>query len=404
LEDAKRTGLKGNSTSAILRKKDMLGKTWDAYSIEKQDAIVLQLLNEENKGTLIAWLMQHTGVDEQRASKIADVKLPDDYGKLSHHAVLLIMPHLSASVVTYAEVIKQLGFDSRFNAEGEILKELPYYGEVLRRAVGFATGTVTDPEDKRYGRIANPTVHIGLNQVRRVVNAIIKEYGHPSQIVVEVARELKQSKVHQKEITSKQAANQKRNRQYVDDACAVLQINPTSLSRASRRELSQKMQLWHELGTDPLVKLCPYTGKQISREMLLLGNSVQVEHILPYAQTLDDSMNNKTVALRSANHYKGDRTPHEAFGHSPAPYNYENILENAKKFHKDKRKRFLPNALALWLGDEGGGFIARALTDTAYIAKVAKEYLQFICPGAVTTIPGRMTALIRETLELNQLL
>ena len=30
------------------------------------------------------------------------------------------------------------------------------------------------------GKIANPTVHIGLNQLRQIVNALIKRYGHPS--------------------------------------------------------------------------------------------------------------------------------------------------------------------------------------------------------------------------------
>ncbi len=41
------------------------------------------------------------------------------------------------------------------------------------------------------GKIANPTVHVALNQIRVVVNAIVKKYGHPHDIVVEVARDLK---------------------------------------------------------------------------------------------------------------------------------------------------------------------------------------------------------------------
>ena len=45
------------------------------------------------------------------------------------------------------------------------------------------------PAEPRH--IDNPTVHIGLNQVRIVVNALIRRYGLPSQVVMEVARELK---------------------------------------------------------------------------------------------------------------------------------------------------------------------------------------------------------------------
>jgi uncharacterized membrane protein YvlD (DUF360 family) len=44
----------------------------------------------------------------------------------------------------------------------------------LQRHVGFGSGKIEDPPEKRYGRIANPTVHIGLNELRKVVNALIK--------------------------------------------------------------------------------------------------------------------------------------------------------------------------------------------------------------------------------------
>ena len=41
---------------------------------------------------------------------------------------------------------------------------------------------------------------------------------------------------------------------------------------------------------------CPYSGVQISVTMLL-SDEVEVEHILPFSQTLDDSLNNKTVEV-----------------------------------------------------------------------------------------------------------
>src|SRR3546814_15196237 len=59
----------------------------------------------------------------------------------------------------------------------------------------FRPGTL-DPDDDdqtRWGRITNPTVHIGLNQLRRLLNAIIRVHGRPDEIVVELARELKLS-------------------------------------------------------------------------------------------------------------------------------------------------------------------------------------------------------------------
>src|SRR3546814_20682408 len=53
------------------------------------------------------------------------------------------------------------------------------------------TGEPSDPEEIRVGRLTNPTVHIGLNQLRRVVNRLIETYGPPAEIAIELARELK---------------------------------------------------------------------------------------------------------------------------------------------------------------------------------------------------------------------
>jgi hypothetical protein len=96
--------------------------------------------------------------------------------------------------------------------------ELPYYGEFLTTPCGLwhwqAQATATK---KRFGKIANPTVHIGLNQVRVVVNALIKRYGHPSEVIVEVARDLKQSQEQREEDKQeRQAKNQKRNERLRD--------------------------------------------------------------------------------------------------------------------------------------------------------------------------------------------
>ena len=82
---------------------------------------------------------------------------------------------------------------------------LPYYGQILERHVIGGTGEPTDKPEKRYGRFPNPTAHVALNQLRRVVNLLVKSFGPPAQVIVELARELKQSQ-EQKE------KEQKRNR------------------------------------------------------------------------------------------------------------------------------------------------------------------------------------------------
>lgn len=402
IQDAKRQELKGNTTSAILSKPDFFGKNWFGFDEKKQDAIVIQLVTEENLTKLVRWLVAETEISESRAEAIANAGLPEGYGSLSILALDRILPELRKDVITYDKAVLEAGFEHHSNispsANGEILYSLPYYGQALQRHVGFGTGDLKDNDEKRYGRIANPTVHIGLNQVRLVVNALIKRYGHPAEVIVEVARELKQSKDQRDEVNQRQAENQKRNSRFRKEVAEVLEISEERVKTAD----IQKMILWSELSFDEADRHCPYSGVQISKRMLL-SDEVEIEHILPFSMTLDDSLNNKTVALRKANRVKGNQTPWDAFGKQIlAGFNYAEILARAERMPKAKRYRFAEDAYQRWLKDDAG-FLARALNDTRYLSKIAREYVQLICPKT-RVIPGQMTAMLRAKFGLNDVL
>lgn len=401
-EDPKRQELKGNTTSAILGNDKHFGKAWFSFDEEKQDAIVLQLVKEESEAKLVRWLQDETGIDEMHAEAVAKAGLPEGYGSLCAKALARILPELRHDVVTYDKAVQAAGFEHHSNisasSTGEILQSLPYYGQPLQRHVGFGSNDPNDSEEKRFGKIANPTVHIGLNQVRVVVNALIKRYGHPSEVIVELARDLKQSKDQRDEESKRQAENQKRNVRLRADIANVLRISEERV----RRDDIEKMILWEELSFDPADRRCPYSGAQISAAMLL-SDEVEVEHILPFSQTLDDSRNNKTVALRQANRIKGNRTPWDAFGaQAVAGFEYENILDRAEGMPKAKRYRFAEDGYQRWLKDDAG-FLARALNDTRHMSTVAFEYLKLICPNT-RVIPGRMTAMLRAKFGLNDVL
>jgi hypothetical protein len=67
-----------------------------------------------------------------------------------------------------------------------------------------------------------------------------------------------------------------------------------------------------------------------------------------------------------------------------------------------KAWRFAPDALERWKGEDGADFLARHLTDSAYLARLARLYLRAVCdPDCVWVIPGRLTALVRDKLGLN---
>lgn len=425
LEDVKRQELKGNATSALLAKKDFLGPDWFELPLVQQDAIAMRLLTEESEAILIASLRDRFGLDEPRAAAIANANLPEGYGSLSAKALARILPALKADVITYDKAVQAAGFEhhSRLNDFGEVpgrtfdtgieridpatgevqhlhaFHELPYYGEFLQRYVGFGSGEREDPPEKRFGRIANPTVHIGLNQVRTVVNALIKRYGQPSEIIVEVARDLKQSQEQRRDDQKRQAENQRRNERLRADAAHILGIAPGRVRHAD----IQKLILWEELSSDVADRRCPYSGTQISATMAL-SDEIEMEHILPFSRTLDDSLNNKTVATRRANRVKGNRTPFEARADFEREgWSWDALLARAERMPKNKRYRFGDDGYQKWLRDDKD-FLARALNDTRYLSRVAREYLSLICPQTTRVIPGRMTAMLRRRFGLNVIL
>lgn len=410
LADIKRDRLKGNATGKLLSKKNLFGKQWHAFDEVFQETLVSKLLNEPSEALLIEWLTKEAGVSEATAAAISGTTLPEGYGNLSVLAIQKISPILNEKVVPYSEAVKLAGFDSHSQlaltqSTGEIFQELPYYGKALERHVAFGSGDPNDIDEIRYGKIANPTVHIGLNELRKVVNSLIKRYGPPQQVVIEMARELKLSKKRVLEINKDQKKRQDLNQKRIEDACEVLRLNPETLDKSKRRELAQKIQLWEELNlADAAARACPYTGEPISIGRLL-SPEVEIEHILPRSRTLDDSLNNKTVAMRSANRIKSGLTPYEAFGtNKHEGFNYSEILLRASNMPTAKKRRFAPDGYEWWL-KEDKDFIARALNDTAYVSRIAKEYLSLICPfNQVWAVPGRLTALLRGNFGLNRLL
>lgn len=421
LQDEKREELKGNATSVLLSEEKHFGPAWHDFDATRQDDIVIRLCNEENEAALVEWLQQSTGVDREHAEAIANVTLPDGYGSLSHKALVRILPPLMASVCTYSQAVTDAGFAHHSRLDfpphdpeevtedidpdtGEIVpvfKQLPYYAKVLQRHVAFGTGVPTDAEEKRYGKIANPTVHIGLNQVRKVVNTLIARYGRPREVVVELARDLKESKKRRDEIQKQQAANQKRNMRIRQE---IAGIRGCHAEEVKGRDI-EKWILWEELSPDVTARCCPYSGQQISARMVV-SEETEIEHILPFSKTLDDSLNNKTLSMRKANRIKGNRTPWEArHDFAAAGWSYEEILARVGRMpYATKGYRFTEGGYRKWLGEDKD-FLARALNDTRHLSRVARLYLQMVCPGQrVRVIPGRMTAILRRHLGLNTLL
>lgn len=393
LEDEKRKDLKGNATAVFLSGKEYFGKKWFDFSGEGQDRIVEDLLNIEKERELIEKAQKEWRVEEDQAKKLAEL-LPEDfvkgYCRFGITALQKLVPLMRDEGLRYDEAAKKIGYHHSDDRPGKLEDRLEYYGKMLPKDVAFGDPDQTSPE-KKYGKIGNPTVHVGLNQLRKVVNEIIETHGRPKEIVVELARELKLSKKQKDELEKEQRKNQKDNERIKEE------LEKLGLENNGRDRV--KYKLWEELDrNDVNNRLCPFSGAKITPTNLF-SPEIEIEHILPLSKTLDDSQTNKTLATREANRNKKNRSPYEAFGGNDA--DYAEILDRARQLPKRKFRRFLPDAMERF--DDENEFLARQLNDTRYLSTVAAKYLRHIC-GEVRVIPGILTAMLRHKLGLNTLL
>lgn len=393
LEAENRKGLLGNQTNAVLSNEKGLGASWMAMDPSLRDKIVHALIEEESEDVLAEKARADWNLDRETADRLAQIVLPRGYAKLGVTAMSQIVPILREQGLSYAEAAAEAGFHHSDFRPDELLEKFPYYGEILERHVSFGSGDPEDSVEDRYGKIANPTVHVALNQLRKLCNAIAQEFGRPDEVVVEFARDLKLSEKRKAEEREQNAKNRATNERINSE---LIKLNQTP-----HYDNRQKWKLWEELSSSPMERRCVFSGRQISLSMLYT-NQVHVEHILPFSRTYDDSMGNKTLAMDKANQDKGGRSPHEAFGSGAVPgYDWAEIQERSASLPRNKRWRFASDAMQK--NDDEGGFLARQLTDTAYIARISREYLSYLSPD-VRAVPGRLTALMRRKWGLNGVL
>jgi CRISPR-associated endonuclease Csn1 len=401
-----RKSLKGDESAVRVSSASIFGKIWHGMPFDRRTEIIRTLLDTERPEDIERIARAEWGLDEDAAEKLSTVSLPDGYVRLSEKAIGKLLPIMEFQGLNYSEAVAEVpdyGHHSDFRPD-QVHDRLPYYGAVLSRQV--VGGDVTKPKDDEvghYGRIANPTVHIGLGQMRRVMNRLIDIHGKPDEIVIELARDLKMNSeekaAERKKIRENEIANRRREEQA--RSSGVQSLSPHYI---------RKLRLWEEQNYG-VNRVCPFSGDTITFEMVM-SDATEIEHILPFSKTLDDSMANKVLALREVNRVKRDRSPYDAFHSNPTDgkrkYNYEEMLLRADSLPKNKRWRFHPDAMDRFKDEPE--FLDRQLNETKYLSRIARQYLAHLynekAEGKlkVRAIPGRLTAMLRAKWGLNALL
>ncbi len=398
LESERRKGIDGNQTSNVMQHEDYVGPKWHDWSLDKQDKFISTILDDKlDDQEMCDRLIKQFDLTPISAEMCKNAKLVDGTANISVRAARILTKFMSQDMLIQSEAVqKAWRSESEFQnpytsrRRGELLKRLPYYGKAVQGHIIPGAGNEDDYQ-ARIGMVSNPTVHIAMNQLRIVVNELIGRFGNPESISIELARDLPVGKEGRSEITRGQLRNQKRNKDY----------NKTldEFGQEKNRDNRNRIRLWEEQG-----KRCIFTGKSIGMSELLSA-AVEIEHLIPFSKSLDDSLPNKVVCFRQANRDKGNRTPFEAFSGSPGDYDWNKINSRVGELPKSKQWRFDEDALEKWHKNSEGDFSSRHLNDTRYIGRLAKEYLENICEfNKIDVVTGKLTSLLRAFWGLNSIL
>lgn len=362
--EANEKKLYGNKTAVSFRK--AIGNAWDALSEEKQNLLTEDFFRIESELSLAKRLKEFWNFSDEQIEELLKIELESGYSRCSMKAIKKILPLMQTEGLRYDQAATAIYGDHRkqFDTNSSEKLALP-------------------PKDLR-----NPIVSKALFELRKVINAILRTYGKPDEIHLEMARDLKLTAKQKENLLKRQNENKKANALAAD-----FFLKKFGLENVSGTD-KLKYRLWKEAG-----EMCPYTGEKIPPETLLDDQYVDIEHIIPYSRCFDDSYMNKTICLAKFNREtKKNQTPFEIFGANEQQF-FE-LKQRIKDFPKGKQKKFLLEKI-----DENE-MIGRQLSDTRYICREARGYLLQLYDNeqAVTVIAGGATANLRHVWGLNSIL
>lgn len=333
----------GNRTNAALVK--ALGALWWKMSQSQRQQVIEDLLSFEKKEPLKRRAMKAYGLSEKAANALADTELEPDYCRLSRVAIERVLP-LMEEGVPYMTAVKEV------------------YGERRTEPVDELPPVLQGMEQMR-----NPVVVRALTELRKVVNAIVRRYGKPDVIRIELARDMRRSKKQRQAATKRNRDNEKRRENAAERLRTEVRIqHPT-------RDDIERVLLHDECGG-----VCPYTGRAIPIAALFgMNPQFDVEHIIPWSRSLDNSFLNKTLCYHQENRSrKTNRTPWEAYGHDESRWN--DIIQRVKRFHgeaaREKLQRFQMKDTK-----DITELASQQLNDTRYASRAAAEYVGLLYGG-----------------------
>lgn len=351
-------------TLSETEKRDLFDEVGELLTSYKTDAARIEKLS-------------NLGLTSEEIDHLLDLN-PKGYARLSHKAMKEIEPYLVQGL-TYDKACTAAGLDFQVTYTGEKMKYLK--GPEINNIIN---------------NIQSPVVRRSVAQTVRIINAIIRKYGSPQAVNVELSREMSKSFLERKKAETAMELRHKENVKFCEE------IKKLGINSPNGEDIT-RYRLWKDQNG-----ICLYSGEKIPTRAMFT-REYEIDHIIPYSISLDDRYQNKVLVKAKENQTKGNRLPYEYFGHDKTRWAaYENRVESLIKSDGKKAHLLKKN----YTKEDQREFTERNLNDTRYATTVVYNMiLQYLylepynCDGKtkqVYAVNGAVTAYLRKRWGLNK--
>lgn len=250
--------------------------------------------------------------------------------------------------------------------------------------------------------ILSPVAKRAQNEAIKVVNLLRKKYGEFDSIVIETTRD-KNSEEKKKRINDSQKRFENEKKQ-IDQLLKDRGFDPDKV----KGKVRTKIRLYQQQECKSAYTLQPLDLDRIIKD----DKYTEIDHIIPISISLDDSLNNKVLALHSENHVKGNLTPFMAFhlgkfnGMGANYQEFKSAVLNNKNIPYLKRLNLL-NEEDITKFTVIEKFINRNLVDTSYATRTIMNTLQDYFKDNeiktnIFTVKGKTTDWFRRRIHLEK--
>lgn len=351
-------------TLSETEKRDLFDEVGELLTSYKTDAARIEKLS-------------NLGLTSEEIDHLLDLN-PKGYARLSNKAMKEIEPYLVQGL-TYDKACAAAGLDF----------QVTYTGEKMKYLKGPEINCIIN-------NIQSPVVRRSVAQTVRVINAIIRKYGSPQAVNVELSREMSKSFLERKKAETAMELRHKENVKFCEE------IKKLGINSPNGEDIT-RYRLWRDQNG-----ICLYSGEKIPARAMF-SKEYEIDHIIPYSISLDDRYQNKVLVKAGENWKKGNRLPYEYFGHDKTRWAaYENRVESLIKSYGKKAHLLKKN----YTKEDQREFTERNLNDTRYATTVVYNMiLQYLylepynCDGKtkqVYAVNGAVTAYLRKRWGLNK--